>query len=128
MLHKCSSYWAGWGLGGPGRAADAVAVVSVVRGQAGWAGREGGGHREGTARRGWLGCTLLGGAAAVTAVVAVLELAKNQCFACKSSSLECVKLVSSIYTFPSNISTFDVRQCKKTKQNCGTRNILKLHF
>lgn len=87
MLHKCSSYWAGRGLGGPGRAADAVAVVSVVRGQAGWAGRERGGHREGTARRGWLGCTLLGGAAAVTAVVAVLELAKNQIFACRSSSL-----------------------------------------
>lgn len=76
-MHKHSSYWAGRGLGGPGWAADAVAVVSVIRGQAGWAGREGGGHREGTARRGWLGCTLLRGAAAVTAVVAVLELVKN---------------------------------------------------
>lgn len=49
----------------------------MIRGQAGWAGREGGGHREGPARRGWLGCTLLRGAAAVTAVVAVLELVKN---------------------------------------------------
>lgn len=71
-MHKCSSYWAGRGLGGPGRAADAVAVVSMVRGQAGWAGREWGGHREGTTWRGWLQCTLLRGTAAVTAVVAVL--------------------------------------------------------
>lgn len=71
-MRKYSSYWAGRGLGGPGWAADTVAVVSVIRGQAGWAGREGGGHREGTARRGWLGCTLLRGTTAVTAVVAIL--------------------------------------------------------
>lgn len=66
------SYWAGRGLGGPGGAADAVAVVAVIRGQTGWAGRERGGHGEGTARRGWLGRALLRGSAAVTAVVAVL--------------------------------------------------------
>lgn len=68
VLFNTHSYWAGRGLGRPGGAADAVAVVSMIRGQTGWAGREGGGHRQGATRCGWLGCTLLGGAAAVTAV------------------------------------------------------------
>lgn len=76
-MPKYHSYGARRGLGGPGWAADTVAVVSVIRGQAGRAGREGGGHGKGTARRGWLGCTLLRGAAAVTAAVAVLELVQN---------------------------------------------------
>lgn len=71
-MHKYSSYGARRGLGRPGWAADTVAVISMIRGQAGWAGGEGGGHGEGAARRGWLGCTLLWGAAAVTAAVAVL--------------------------------------------------------
>jgi len=78
------AYRTGGGLEGPGGAADAVAVVSVVRGQAGWAGREGGGHGQGAAWRGRLGHALLGAAAAaavvvvvVVAAVAVLELGRR---------------------------------------------------
>lgn len=67
-----SSYRTGGGLEWPRGAADAVAVVPVVRRQAGRAGGEGGGYGQGTARRGWLGHTLLGATAAVIVAVAVL--------------------------------------------------------
>ena len=43
------SYRAGGSLERPGWAADAVAVISMVGGQTGGAGGEGGGHREGSA-------------------------------------------------------------------------------
>lgn len=78
-IHTCvnSSYGTGRGLERPGGAADAVAVVSMVGGQAGRAGGEGGGHRQGTAWGGRLGRTLLGAAGAVVVAVAILELDKT---------------------------------------------------
>lgn len=68
-----SSYWAGWGLEWPGRAADAVAVISMVGRQAGGARGQGRGNGEGSSWRGRLGHTLLGTAATAVAVaVAIL--------------------------------------------------------
>lgn len=49
------SYGAAGSLQRPRRAADAVAVISVVRGQTGGAGGEGRGHGQGPTWSGWLG-------------------------------------------------------------------------
>lgn len=70
-----SSYRAGGGLEGPGGAADAVAVVSMVGGEAGGAGRERRGHGEGAARRGRLRHALLRASVAAVVVAAVAAVA-----------------------------------------------------
>jgi len=69
-----SSYRAGGRLERPRRAADAIAVVTVVGGQAGRAGGEWGGHRQCTAWSGWLGHT----AAVIVHVVVLKRLERDK--------------------------------------------------